>query len=755
MKELFTNIISIQPGVIIAILLLIISRSVIKRRYVAKLRYWLWLVVALRLALPLDINIRLDRQAPVNIPVQEYYVAAQHSGRAEQQTDYEIITADQLESVYTQLPEDDTPVENMIVRTISLLDIVSQVWFSVALGLLWASFLSYWLAKRDVMQTAVFDKDLNRYMNNLMQEMGIDRPVRLAVCDYTGSPMLMGIFDPVIVLPRADYTQMQLSMILRHELTHYRRHDVAYKFLMHILACVYWFNPLVYLMGRYAGMDIEFSCDEDTVKHTDKQFKAEYARTIVKVITMQNNRFMLATTFSQNAQTVKERFTNIFLNRRLKRGRNILAGFMAVVLFATSMVGCSRAGRMNKTDNDYQNEAVSDNNIIIRDANTEYSFDESHIIYREVDNVQYSYFENDGYYFDYKMNDGAKYPKCFTSKIDANGNITPLCNRNICSHNDIDCNAYDGNDYCIYFTINGQLYGNSVFNAGVDRFIQMYKIDENGKTTFFKMDDTVISSNIITDNSYLYFTVEHWPGTGVDRTFGGRELIKVSLDDGRYEYLCAVPEEYAYDMTYTAISNGGEYIAFSKLRLDNHYVYDIGVINTETGEFEVLKSYNTFSGISLVNDTVKKYGDVFINEDKVYIADVRNNNLRCWQIGSNDEAILIDNLQEKLGAQASVRINNIIDDKVILTIATDTTQKYGRETYKFYDINTSVIGDLSLTGKDSGGFVKLIKICGEVGDNFVVITNHKTPIIAEYALISKENFFNNVPQIVSLGEFRT
>jgi len=742
MKELFTNIISIQPGVIMAILLLIASRSVIKRRYVAKLRYWLWLVVALRLALPLDINVRLDRQAPVNIPVQEYYVAAQHSGQAERLTDYEIITADQLAAVYSQPSENETPTENVIVRTIPIADILCQVWIAMAMGLLWASFLSYWLAKRDVMQTAVFDKDLNRYMNNLMQEMGIDRPVRLAVCDYTGSPMLMGIFDPVIVLPRADYTQMQLSMILRHELTHYRRHDVAYKFLMHILACVYWFNPLVYLMGRYTGMDIEFSCDEDTVKHTDKQFKAEYARTIVKVITMQNNRFMLATTFSQNAQTVKERFTNIFLNRRLKRGRNILAGFMAVVLFATTMVGCTTA---SSTGNTNITVPVTGGNGVSLGYLSDVTFENSRVVYNRYNTVsqglqynQDSFGEYTHRCFNYIVDDGSKYGTYYTAMMDGAGNITMLCSKENCSHNSKDCYAYDENAL-LYFFINNKIYGFSSYKSSENTAVVIYNVSDTGKTLFCNIDGYLPEmSNIVTDGNYLYLTAYEMK----DGLRTGDVILKISLADASYTTYKA-PEGYIW-LTVEAVSDDGNYIILSGSGKD-------------TGRFTLAYSVREDKTVNIFDFTDEilehpsgGFGGYYYSDNGVYLLDMAMDVLRFHGYGASEDTILIENLSRTFDGTTRMAFDGLHDNKLIVY---SYSQNNGMRYYTV-DLATFEIKELTMKGKDDGGFTRLVKIHADLGDNLLIATNYTSALRADMALISKEDFYNDNPRIVPLGNYR-
>ncbi|MBE6866892.1 MAG: hypothetical protein E7492_08060, partial [Ruminococcaceae bacterium] len=169
MKELFNNIISVQFGASIAIVFLLLSRRTMKKHYVAKLRYWLWLIIALRLCLPVDINIQLNRTAPVNIPVRDYYISAQQPQIDGQMTEFEIITADQLNSrpmENTEYTQEIPPV----ISTVSITDILYRIWLAVAVLLGVVSVISYILAKRDIMSTAFYDDNLAACMENLKKQ---------------------------------------------------------------------------------------------------------------------------------------------------------------------------------------------------------------------------------------------------------------------------------------------------------------------------------------------------------------------------------------------------------------------------------------------------------------------------------------------------------------------------------------------------------------------------------------------------------
>ena len=106
--------------------------------------------------------------------------------------------------------------------------------------------------------------------------------LQLFICDQIPGPMLAGFMRPVVLLPPADYSDEELNVILKHELTHYRRGDLWFKLLLLTANAIHWFNPLIYVMVRQANRDIEYACDEAVVKNQDLNFRKKYSLTILK-----------------------------------------------------------------------------------------------------------------------------------------------------------------------------------------------------------------------------------------------------------------------------------------------------------------------------------------------------------------------------------------------------------------------------------------------------------------------------------------
>ena len=65
------------------------------------------------------------------------------------------------------------------------------------------------------------------------------------------SPVLIGIRRPFIVLPKGTVEAEDAELVLRHEFTHLKRHDLWYKWLYQLALCVHWFNPFLHVFGKY------------------------------------------------------------------------------------------------------------------------------------------------------------------------------------------------------------------------------------------------------------------------------------------------------------------------------------------------------------------------------------------------------------------------------------------------------------------------------------------------------------------------
>ncbi len=93
----------------------------------------------------------------------------------------------------------------------------------------------------------------------------IRRFARLVKSARATTPMLVGWFRPVIILPTAiisGLSQEQLEAILAHELAHLRRGDALVLWFQRLMETLYFFHPGVRWISRRLQIECEHRCDD-------------------------------------------------------------------------------------------------------------------------------------------------------------------------------------------------------------------------------------------------------------------------------------------------------------------------------------------------------------------------------------------------------------------------------------------------------------------------------------------------------------
>lgn len=76
-----------------------------------------------------------------------------------------------------------------------------------------------------------------------------------------GTPMIVGVFHPALLVPETSYSESELKIILQHEATHVVHHDNFWKCIGCIVASIIWWNPLLYPFLKEWTKWVETYCD--------------------------------------------------------------------------------------------------------------------------------------------------------------------------------------------------------------------------------------------------------------------------------------------------------------------------------------------------------------------------------------------------------------------------------------------------------------------------------------------------------------
>ncbi len=248
-------------------------------------------------------------------------------------------------------------------------------WAAVLWLLVTASLIlwSIWRLLRYRRMFGQASNEVNGRLQLIAQEaarlVGVTGAVRLLVSPLAQSPMLVGFFRPTILLPSEHLPDSDARYILAHELTHFRRGDLWKKFLMNMIQCIHWFNPIVYLLNRDFAYWLETSCDEEVVSSLDYAQRKEYGYLLINYAPATRHVGpRLYVSFTSCRYKLKRRIS-IMMNSN-KKSRSLLGLLLALALVVGCLATSALAANIsdNGTTDDFALSFVAGQNISIKDA---------------------------------------------------------------------------------------------------------------------------------------------------------------------------------------------------------------------------------------------------------------------------------------------------------------------------------------------------------------------------------------------------
>ena len=329
------------------ILMLLVGKRFLKDKISRQWQYYIWLIVVLRLLLPFGPEVSLlgkTYQAVDQAITQAAPLSQQPLLNAPGGTLSPVAGLEQ-DNDNPNIPAEDLATAHPLQDGVSLLiNHIGLIWLVVALGMLirkitiYQGFIRYIHAGL----TPVSEVEMLDRLSVVAEKAGVKKPIELCINPLVSSPLLIGFFHPSIVLPSVDITDKDFQYIVLHELTHYKRRDMFYKWLVQVTVCLHWFNPLVHLMSREMTKACEFSCDEAVLTKMGQENAQGYGKSLLDAMAAvgKYKENLGAVTLSENKQLLKERLAAIMNFKRPSKAIRLLTGVLTLcIIFGAAFVG--------------------------------------------------------------------------------------------------------------------------------------------------------------------------------------------------------------------------------------------------------------------------------------------------------------------------------------------------------------------------------------------------------------------------------
>ncbi|MBU5425995.1 M56 family metallopeptidase [Tissierella pigra] len=257
------------------ILLIFMLRFIFKDKINPRIQYALWMIIALRLIIPLNLQWEIEVK---NIFPQI------------QALDFRLDNdLDLYESnIYQHLVNEDTTSYTRIWNNGSgdnydgLFDILSIVWILGVIYILAVFGIRNVFFQRKILKSATF-YDFHDY-DEVAEMAGLKHNIPVYISQNLKSPCLIGIFNPSIILTEnIIHDTKAIKFALIHEMVHYRQRDNFIRLLGNILCALYWFNPLIWLSVKVSRNDAELSCDSRVIEKIGSSEHLNYCTTLLSI----------------------------------------------------------------------------------------------------------------------------------------------------------------------------------------------------------------------------------------------------------------------------------------------------------------------------------------------------------------------------------------------------------------------------------------------------------------------------------------
>lgn len=327
METLFLRFVWLSATVSAVLLPLLLASRWLQGRVRAKSLYLLWLLLAIRLVVPVEISLP---EPAVTVPVPQYEVMLPVQPSLAEPPSNSTIEPGVENPAIQQTPQSAQPEHTGVPVAV----VLGALWLTGVFAIALIQISSYLVTRRALLRWArPVSPQTQEQVEQLAQRLGLKRTFQVRHSDQVRTAMVLGVWKPVLLLPQGEWEEL----VVLHELNHLRRRDLEYKALLMAACWLHWFNPLVWWMSRVAGRNLELSCDEDVADQQDTAFRHRYSRLLLESAA-EGAGPVLSSRFGSGKEEIKARLTNLFVVK--KRGRALVCLALACALLVGGLVAC-------------------------------------------------------------------------------------------------------------------------------------------------------------------------------------------------------------------------------------------------------------------------------------------------------------------------------------------------------------------------------------------------------------------------------
>lgn len=340
MAELLIAYLRISFSASVMILAVLLVRPIL-RKAPRNITCLLWLLVALRLLVPFELESPISLQPrPISESVSITELVPQPISPAPE------MLPEVQPGPDTQVQQPVTEEKSNNFLNIKLETVITILWVTGSLGLLIYAAISLAVLYHRV-------RDAVRCPDGIWES------------DRIADAFLLGYWKPRIYLP-VILPHRDREMVVAHERSHQSRGDQWWKLLGLVCLSVHWFNPLVWLSFWLMCRDIEDACDEKVIHNLDLDQRKNYSMALLNSGKRMSGFLSYPVSFGE--VNLKHRIKSVLSYRKPALWVTLSAVTVAVVIGICFMTNPVNA---NECIHDFGSEIISEATCVKKGVRTD------------------------------------------------------------------------------------------------------------------------------------------------------------------------------------------------------------------------------------------------------------------------------------------------------------------------------------------------------------------------------------------------
>lgn len=317
----------------VLILIVIMLRFILRGKISLKLQYALWLVVLIRLIVPVALF-----ESPISVMnVFSKIDTKQITETVSAENEHEIVEDSDI--IYTEY-ENTAPVSENILQNPNVdgNEVTKPAEQSFKFPEITAEGVWILGAAMTAMALLASNITFTAQLKRTRQPIATaNTPLPVYFSPAVITPCMFGMFKPSIYVTETALSDDKIfSHVIAHETTHWKHRDNIWAILRCAALALHWYNPLVWVAAFLSLRDAELACDEDTIKEIGEDERVDYGRTLISLTTKKPMAGIMstATTMTGSKNGIKERIMLIAKKPKVLK----IAVMVLILAVAAAMV---------------------------------------------------------------------------------------------------------------------------------------------------------------------------------------------------------------------------------------------------------------------------------------------------------------------------------------------------------------------------------------------------------------------------------